>query len=66
MPGSRGGCAACGNGPMVREEREVRRAGRGTARAPCPLCDGLLEHKEGRFGPFVGRSNWPCCEHTGR
>ncbi|MDE0174223.1 MAG: UvrD-helicase domain-containing protein [Defluviicoccus sp.] len=59
-------CAACGNGLMVREERAVRCAGCGATRAPCPLCDGWLEHKKGRFGPFIGCTNWPRCEHTAR
>ena len=42
--------AVCGNGPMVREERELRCAGCGEARAPCPLCNGWLGHKEDRLG----------------
>lgn len=30
----------------------------------CPECDGLLEKRNGRFGPFLGCSNYPKCEYT--
>jgi len=37
-----------------------------TARAPCPEpgCGGTLRQRNGRFGPFLGCSNYPNCRHT--
>ena len=30
----------------------------------CPVCDGWLDTRMGRFGRFLGCSNWPDCEYT--
>jgi ssDNA-binding Zn-finger/Zn-ribbon topoisomerase 1 len=27
----------------------------------CPKCGGLMPEKDGRYGRFLGCSNWPCC-----
>ena len=32
----------------------------------CPTCNGWLKAKIGKYGPFLGCSNWPDCEHTQR
>jgi len=31
---------------------------------PCPLCDGELVMKFGRFGKFIACSNYPTCKYT--
>ena len=30
----------------------------------CPQCGGLLEQKNGKFGPFIGCKNYPVCKYT--
>jgi hypothetical protein len=30
----------------------------------CPNCDGLLLERNGKFGPFLGCSNYPRCRYT--
>lgn len=36
------------------------------AAGPCPRpgCGGTLRERKGRFGPFLGCSNYPACRHT--
>lgn len=47
-------------GPMVFPEKED-----GSDRRKCPVCDdGKLSLKVGKFGAFVGCSNYPECKHT--
>jgi DNA topoisomerase-1 len=47
-------------GPMVFPEKED-----GSDRRACPVCDdGRLSLKVGKFGAFVGCSNYPECKHT--
>ena len=31
---------------------------------PCPDCDGWMETRMGRYGRFLGCSNWPECGYT--
>lgn len=33
-------------------------------RCPNPACDGRLIKRSGKFGPFLGCSNFPICRHT--
>ncbi len=42
-----------------------RQKGDGAGR-PCPEpgCDGRLRRRNGKFGPFLGCSNYPACRHT--
>ena len=30
----------------------------------CPKCGGLLVEREGKYGKFVGCSNYPRCKYT--
>ena len=30
----------------------------------CPSCDGWLRTRRGKYGPFLGCSNWPNCDYT--
>ncbi|MFH1235897.1 MAG: topoisomerase DNA-binding C4 zinc finger domain-containing protein [Parcubacteria group bacterium] len=30
----------------------------------CPRCGGTLVQKNGKFGPFIGCSNFPRCNYT--
>jgi ssDNA-binding Zn-finger/Zn-ribbon topoisomerase 1 len=31
---------------------------------PCPMCGSKLKLTEGRFGPFIGCTNYPNCKFT--
>jgi len=43
-----------------------RGGARTTPPRPCPEpdCNGTLRERNGRFGPFLGCSNYPSCRHT--
>lgn len=49
-----------------RRGRRNQRASTGTGR-PCPEpgCDGQLAERNGRYGRFLGCTNYPHCRHTG-
>lgn len=32
----------------------------------CPVCGAPMNFKEGRFGAFLGCSNYPICKHTNK
>jgi hypothetical protein len=67
-------CEDSGCGGKVDARRASRGGGRaktgGGARAasggPCPEagCGGTLRERNGRFGPFLGCSNYPACRYT--
>jgi len=44
------------------QDRVVRR--RRHPIEPCPDCDGWMETRMGRYGRFLGCSNWPDCGYT--
>ena len=57
-------CPRCGNGLPVRSgEAFVCRDCGGTIKA-CPVCDGWLDVRMGRYGRFLGCSNFPACDYT--
>ncbi|WP_081863050.1 topoisomerase DNA-binding C4 zinc finger domain-containing protein [Azospirillum argentinense] len=57
-------CPHCGTGLPVSADGSVRCLDCGQPVAECPRCDGWLQLKSGRHGPFLGCSNWPGCPHT--
>ena len=56
--GYRESCDASG---FATDETSARNEG---ADDPCPRCNGTLRQREGRFGPFLGCSNYPTCRFT--
>ena len=57
-------CPRCGNGLPVRSGDAFRCRDCGAAIEACPVCDGWLNAKMGRYGRFLGCSNFPACEYT--
>lgn len=66
-------CENAGCGGKVDARRRVRTGGRargGGGRLasgdPCPQpgCGGTLRQRKGRYGPFLGCSNYPACQYT--
>ena len=57
-------CPNCKQGLPVRDGETVRCPECGQQVAGCPRCDGWLGRTEGKYGPFLGCSNWPACEFT--
>jgi len=37
---------------------------RDTAREECPICEGYIVTKDGKFGKFKGCTRWPKCNYT--
>ena len=71
--GKNGSFAACSNYPECRFTSEFERQDDGTIKLvtehrtgrPCTTCGtGELIEKKGRFGKFVGCTNYPECKHT--
>ncbi|RMG51167.1 MAG: hypothetical protein D6717_13180, partial [Gammaproteobacteria bacterium] len=61
---SRGGARSSGG----RRTGGGRRGGANPEVSPCPEpgCGGVLRKRKGRYGPFLGCSNYPKCRHTER
>ena len=59
-----GACPDCGEGLQVREGEMVRCQRCGSSAGACPSCDGVLRERRGRYGPFLGCSNYPSCGYT--
>ena len=57
-------CPKCGAGLPVRSGDAFRCRDCGGSIEGCPRCDGWLETKMGRFGRFLGCSNYPDCDYT--
>jgi putative RecB family exonuclease len=53
-------CAWCG----YRESCDVSGFAAAGTDDSCPRCDGVLRERQGRFGPFLGCSNYPTCRFT--
>ncbi len=45
--------------PKIDLKEEPEEVGR-----PCPLCGNPLVYRQGRYGRFIGCSNFPACRHT--
>ena len=57
-------CPRCGNGLPVRSGEAYRCRDCGGAIEACPVCDGWLDTRMGRYGRFLGCSNFPDCDYT--
>ena len=57
-------CPKCGTGLPVRSDGAFRCRDCGASIEGCPDCGGWLETRMGRFGRFLGCSNYPECEYT--
>ncbi len=57
-------CPACGRGLPVKAEGGFRCRDCGQKIEACPACDGWLRTRTGKYGPFLGCSNWPACDYT--
>ena len=57
-------CPKCGTGLPVRDGSVFRCRDCGASIESCPSCDGWLETRMGRFGRFLGCSNFPECDYT--
>ena len=57
-------CPKCGNGLLVKagENYHCRDCDQSIQR--CPACDGWLQKKKGKRGPFLGCSKYPTCKYT--
>ena len=57
-------CPKCGDGLLGRVKRRVPMSGLRRVDRGCPVCEGWLETRMGRFGRFLGCSNYPGCDYT--
>ena len=57
-------CPSCGTGLPVRSGGAFHCRDCGGSIEACPVCDGWLETRMGRFGRFLGCSNFPDCNYT--
>ena len=57
-------CPACGRGIPVESDNAFRCRDCGDAIEACPDCRGWLQPRMGRYGRFLGCSNWPACNYT--
>ena len=57
-------CPSCGVGLAVRTGDDQRCRDCGELLETCPDCDGWMETSMGRYGRFLGCSNWPDCGYT--
>ena len=57
-------CPKCGTGLPVRSGSAFRCRDCGGSIEACPSCGGWLEMKMGKFGRFLGCSNYPDCDYT--
>lgn len=57
-------CPACGKGLLIASEDQFRCPDCGHKAQGCPACDGWLQPKAGRFGPYVACSNSSRCGFT--
>ena len=57
-------CPKCGEGLLVKIDDAWRCRDCGVEIEGCPDCSGWLEEKMGKYGRFLGCSNWPRCNHT--
>ena len=59
-----GACPRCGTGLPIRSGEAYRCRDCGGEINACPVCDGWLQSRMGRFGRFLGCSNFPACDYT--
>ena len=57
-------CPKCGSGLPVKSGSAFRCRDCGGSIEACPSCGGWLDMKMGKFGRFLGCSNYPDCDYT--
>ena len=57
-------CPRCGSGLPVRSDEAYHCPDCGGEIEACPVCDGWLNTKMGKYGRFLGCSNFPVCDYT--
>jgi DNA helicase IV len=57
-------CPQCSTGLPFRSNGEFICRDCGQHVESCPRCDGWLQEKNGKYGPFLGCSSWPNCKYT--
>ncbi|MDE0371870.1 MAG: UvrD-helicase domain-containing protein [Rhodospirillales bacterium] len=57
-------CPHCGTGLPVRTGGAFRCRDCGGSIEGCPACGGWLRTRMGKYGRFLGCSNWPECKYT--
>ena len=57
-------CPVCGRGLPVEADGGFRCRDCGQMIEACPACGGWLQARMGRYGDFLGCSNWPACDYT--
>ena len=59
-------CPHCSIGLPVKSKGGISCQHCGQQIKKCPTCNGWLKKKNGKYGSFLGCSNWPDCKHTQR
>ena len=57
-------CPHCRTGLPVKTDGTFRCRDCGQTVEKCPACDGWLRTRKGKYGPFLGCSNYPACDYT--
>ena len=57
-------CPVCGTGLLLKQQEGFRCRNCGGIVQSCPICDGWLQTKIGKYGRFLGCSNYPDCDYT--
>ncbi|MCY4593865.1 MAG: topoisomerase DNA-binding C4 zinc finger domain-containing protein [Bryobacterales bacterium] len=57
-------CPSCGKGLPVKSAGGFRCRDCGKAIEACPDCGGWLRTRKGKYGRFLGCSNYPVCKYT--
>ena len=57
-------CPACGKGQVARVDGALQCRDCGQPVTECPECEGWLETRLGRYGRFLGCTNYPACSYT--
>ncbi len=57
-------CPACGEGLLVKVQGKFQCRDCGQSIEACPDCDSWLVTRMGRYGRFLGCSNYPACDYT--
>ena len=57
-------CPYCRTGLPVKTDGVFRCRDCGQSVEACPACDGWLRTRAGKYGPFLGCSNYPACDYT--
>ena len=58
------GCPHCRTGLLAKADENYRCRDCRQAVEGCPACFGWLHEKRGKYGRFIGCSNWPHCKFT--